>query len=77
MLKSAAALLLEPRLGERFDAVVTGASDKGTWVRALRPPVEGKLIRGFEGLEVGHRLAVQLVGADVERGFIDFVPTAR
>ena len=75
--KSAAALLLEPRLGERFDAVVTAASEKGTWVRVLRPPVEGKLVRGFEGLDVGRRLRVELVATDVERGFIDFAPALR
>ena len=71
--KSAAALLLEPRIGQRFEAVVTGASDKGTWVRTLDPPAEGKLVHGFEGLEVGDRLRVKLISTDVERGFIDFV----
>ena len=70
--KSAAALLLESRIGERFDALVTGASDKGTWVRLLQPPVEGRLVSGFQGLDVGHRLRVQLIHTDVERGFIDF-----
>jgi exoribonuclease-2 len=71
--KSTAALLLEGRLGERFDAVVTGASDKGTWVRIFRPPAEGKLQHGLEGLEVGDKLRVKLISTDVERGFIDFV----
>jgi len=71
--KSAAAMLLEGRLGQRFDGVVTGASEKGTWVRVFTPPVEGKLVQGWEGLEVGDRLRVKLVGTDVERGFIDFV----
>ena len=71
--KSAAALLLHPRIGERFDAIVTGASVKGTWVRIFQPAVEGKVVRGFEGLDVGDRTRVQLVGADVEKGFIDFV----
>jgi len=52
---------------------VTGASEKGTWVRLLRPPVEGKLERGFEGLDVGDRLRVRLVKTDAERGFVDFV----
>ncbi|HUL20323.1 MAG TPA: RNB domain-containing ribonuclease [Thermodesulfobacteriota bacterium] len=70
--KSAAALLLEPRIGERFDAIVTGASEKGTWVRLFHPPVEGKLLEGFEGLDVGDRVRVELTGTDVERGFIDF-----
>jgi exoribonuclease-2 len=70
--KSAAALLLESSIGQRFDGIVTGASEKGTWVRLFHPPVEGKLIRGFEGLDVGDRVRVQLIGTDVERGFIDF-----
>jgi exoribonuclease-2 len=71
--KSAAALLLAPRIGERFDAIVTGASPKGTWARVLAPPVEGKVVRGFEGLDVGDRVRVELVRTDVERGYIDFV----
>jgi exoribonuclease-2 len=70
--KSAAALLLEGRRGDRFDAVVTGASEKGTWVRAFHPAVEGRLERGFEGLDVGDRVRVRLISTDVERGFIDF-----
>jgi len=73
--KSAAALLLEQRIGERFDAVVTGASEKGTWVRVLHPPVEGKLVHGFEGVSVGQKLRVKLIGTDFEKGFIDFVRT--
>jgi exoribonuclease R len=70
--KSAAAILMETRIGEQFDAIVTGASDKGTWVRLLHPPVEGRLESGFGSLDVGHRLRVQLVRTDVERGYIDF-----
>jgi len=70
--KSAAAILLEARIGEQFDAIVTGASDKGTWVRLLTVPVEGRVVRGFEGVDVGDRIHVQLVSVDVERGFIDF-----
>jgi VacB/RNase II family 3'-5' exoribonuclease len=70
--KSAAAMLLQPRIGERFDAIVTGASDKGTWVRLLHPPIEGRLVSGFEGMDVGHKLRVQLIRTDVERGYIDF-----
>ena len=73
MEKSAAALLLASRIGERFDAIVTGASEKGTWVRIFRPAVEGKVVRGFEGLDVGDRVRVELADTDVERGFIDFV----
>ena len=70
--KSAAAMLLESRVGEQFDAIVTGAAPKGTWVRLLYPPVEGKLVHGFEGVDVGDRLRVQLIHTDVERGFIYF-----
>ena len=70
--KSAAAMLLESRVGEQFDAIVTGASDKGTWVRLLHPPIEGRLESGFESMDVGHRLRVQLVRTDVEQGYIDF-----
>ena len=70
--KSAAALLLESRIGEQFDAIVTGASSKGTWVRLLNMPVEGKLVHGFEGIDVGDRIRVQLISVDVERGYIDF-----
>ena len=70
--KSAAALVLESRINQVFDAVVTGASAKGTWVRLLHPPVEGKVISGFEGLDVGHKCRVQLIHTDVEHGYIDF-----
>ena len=70
--KSAAAMLLESRIGERFDGIVTGASDKGTWVRLLHPPIEGRLVSGFGGVDVGHRLRVELIHTDVERGYIDF-----
>jgi ribonuclease R len=71
--KSAVAQLLSNRIGEAFDALVTGASEKGTWVRILKPPVEGKLVSGQAGVRVGDRITVQLSGLDIERGFIDFV----
>jgi VacB/RNase II family 3'-5' exoribonuclease len=70
--KSAAAMVLESKINQQFDAIVTGASSKGTWVRLLHPPIEGRLVSGFEGLDVGHRCRVQLLHTDVERGFIDF-----
>jgi VacB/RNase II family 3'-5' exoribonuclease len=70
--KSAAAMLLESRIGEQFDAIVTGASDAGTWARLLTIPVEGRVARGFEGVDVGDKIRVQLISVDVERGFIDF-----
>lgn len=70
--KSAAALLLVDRIGDELKAVVTGVSEKGTWVRTWHPRVEGKLERGCEGLDVGDRIRVRLISVDVERGFIDF-----
>ena len=70
--KSAAALLLAPRLGARFEGIVTGASDKGTWVRISGPAAEGRVVRGYRGLDVGERVRVELVHTDVSRGFIDF-----
>jgi exoribonuclease-2 len=70
--KSAAAIFLAGRVGETFDAIVTGASAKGTWVRVLKPPAEGMLTAGATGADVGDRLRVRLVGVDVNRGFIDF-----
>jgi VacB/RNase II family 3'-5' exoribonuclease len=70
--KSVAAQLLEGRVGATFDAIVTGASAKGTWVRIVNPPAEGKLLKGEQGVDVGDQLKVQLVGVNVERGFIDF-----
>lgn len=71
--KSAAALLLESRIGEQFDGIVTGASEKGSWVRLLTIPVEGKLMSGFEGMDVGDRIRVQLTSVNVEKGFIDLI----
>ena len=70
--KSAAAMLLGDKVGQEFDGIGTGASEKGTWVRVFSPPVEGRLIHGFEGADVGHQVRVRLVHTDVERGFIDF-----
>ena len=70
--KSAAALLLESRIGEQFDSIVTGASEKGTWIRLLTVPVEGKLVQGFEDMDVGDRIRVKLTSVDVQQGFIDF-----
>ena len=70
--KSAAALLLQSRIGERFESMVTGASEKGTWVRLLDIPVEGMLKSGFKGIDVGDQISVELIFVDVEQGFIDF-----
>jgi exoribonuclease II len=70
--KSEAALLLESRLGERFDALVTGTAADGVWVRLLNPPAEGKLVHSLGALAVGDKVRVKLVSTNVERGFIDF-----
>jgi VacB/RNase II family 3'-5' exoribonuclease len=70
--KSAAAMLLSSRIGEQFDAICTGAADKGTWVRTFRPPIEGRLLHGYEGVDVGNQLKVRLIHADVDKGYIDF-----
>ncbi len=66
------ALAIADRRAVRRD--VSGSSDKGTWVRIFQPPIEGKLVSGFEGINVGHRLRVQLISVDVDRGYIDFKP---
>jgi exoribonuclease-2 len=72
VLKAAAAFLLQGRMGETFDAIVTGAAPKGTYVRITRPLIEGRLVRGFEGADVGDTLRVRLVGLDVQQSHIDF-----
>jgi exoribonuclease-2 len=72
VLKAAAALLLQDRIGTSFDAIVTGASGKGTYVRIAQPLVEGRLVRGQEGADVGDALRVRLVSVDAGQGFIDF-----
>ena len=70
--KSEAALYLHKHVGQRFDAVVTGRSEKATWVRIFTPPAEGLLVAGEWSLVVGTQIRVKLVGTNVERGFIDF-----
>ena len=70
--KSAAAMMLESRIGEQFDALVTGASDKGTWARLLAIPVEGRVMQGAEGVDVGDKIRVELISTDVDRGYINF-----
>jgi exoribonuclease II len=75
--KSAGALFLSKRIGEHFEAVVTGASEKGTWVRVLSPAVEGKVVQNARGLDVGDRVRVKLILVNVEQGWIDFAATGR
>jgi VacB/RNase II family 3'-5' exoribonuclease len=73
MKKSASISLLSSKIGETFDALVTGAGDKGTWVRVISPPVEGKLIKGDENVDVGDSIRVKLIQVNIEKGFIDFM----
>jgi VacB/RNase II family 3'-5' exoribonuclease len=70
--KSAAALLLTKRIGEVFNALVTGVNATGTWVRLTQPPAEGRLEEGFTGVDVGDQIRVRLLRTDVRRGFLDF-----
>jgi exoribonuclease-2 len=72
MNKRIAAVAMHDRIGEIFPAVVTGVTPKGVFVRALSPPVEGRLMRGEQGLDVGDQLRVKLLNTDPQRGFIDF-----
>jgi exoribonuclease-2 len=72
MSKRIAAVAMSGRIGETFDAIVTGVTPKGTFVRVMQPHVEGLLARGQEGLDVGDKLRVKLVSTDAERGYIDF-----
>jgi exoribonuclease-2 len=72
MRKVAAAVLLRDKIGEVFEAIVTGVTDKGTFARILKPPVDGRIIRGERGLRVGEKVRVRLLSTDPERGFIDF-----
>lgn len=72
VLKAAGAFLLAGRIGETFDAIVTGAAAKGTYVRIGSPMLEGRVVRGFEGLDVGDTPRVRLVAVDAAQGYIDF-----
>jgi VacB/RNase II family 3'-5' exoribonuclease len=72
MSKRLAALAMSHRIGQIFDALVTGVTPKGTFVRVLQPRVEGLLAQGQQGVDVGDRLPVKLIRTDVQRGYIDF-----
>jgi exoribonuclease-2 len=72
MRKVASACVLHRRIGEIFEAVVTGASPKGTYVRLLKFPAEGRVMRGTEGIDVGDKVRVRLISVEVALGFIDF-----
>jgi exoribonuclease-2 len=70
--KCAAAAMLRPRVGQEFDAIVSGINASGMWVRLMHPPVEGKLLTGAKHLDIGNRVRVRLESVNPERGFIDF-----
>jgi VacB/RNase II family 3'-5' exoribonuclease len=72
MSKRLAAVAMRHRIGELFDAIVTGATDHGTFVRVLQPHIEGLLVQGDKGLDVGDKLRVKLIRTDVQKGYIDF-----
>jgi exoribonuclease-2 len=70
--KIAAAILFSDRIGQHFKAIVTGKNQSGTFVRVVNPPVEGMLVRGGDGVDVGDEIDVQLLSTNPKRGFIDF-----
>jgi VacB/RNase II family 3'-5' exoribonuclease len=70
--KQAAALLLSSRIGEDFDAIITGVADKGTFARLVDPPAEGRIVQGEKGLDVGDHVRVRLLATEPRKGFIDF-----
>lgn len=72
MSKRLSAIAMQHHIGEVFDAIVTGASDKGTFVRVMQPHIEGMLTQGDQGLDVGDRLRAKLIRTDVQKGYIDF-----
>jgi VacB/RNase II family 3'-5' exoribonuclease len=72
MRKVVAATVMKRHIGESFDAIVTGVTSHGTFARILRPPVDGRIVRGEEGLKVGEKIGVRLLSADPRNGFIDF-----
>lgn len=73
MVKSAAALFLSDYIGTTYAGIITGASSKGTWVRITTPPAEGKILEGYEGLDVGDKIFVKLISVNIAKGFINFV----
>jgi exoribonuclease-2 len=72
MRKVAAAVFMRSRVGDRFDAIVTGVTAKGTFARMVRPPVDGMVVKGEAGLKVGQKVRVKLLSTDPEHGYIDF-----
>ena len=72
MRKVIAASVLSPRIGEEFEAIVTGVKPIGTFARLLNPPADGRIVKGEEGLQVGEKIKVRLIETNPQRGFIDF-----
>jgi exoribonuclease-2 len=72
MQKRIAAVVLHSRIGQSFPAIVTGVNNYGTFVRTLNPHVDGKLVEGGKGLDVGDKVTVKLISTNPEKGFIDF-----
>lgn len=72
MAKRAAAVAFANRVGQKFEAVVTGVTPKGVFVRVQNPPIEGRLMRGEQGLDVGDQVEVTLLRTEPAQGFIDF-----
>jgi exoribonuclease-2 len=72
MRKVAAALLLKNQIGQQFNAIVTGVTEKGTYARIVKPPVDGRVMRGEKGMRVGEKVRVRLLSTDPQHGFIDF-----
>jgi exoribonuclease-2 len=70
--KTIAAAVMAPRIGETFEAIVTGITPKGVFARILNPPVDGRIVSGESGLEVGEKVSIKLIDTDSQRGFIDF-----
>jgi exoribonuclease-2 len=72
MSKRLAAVAMQHRIGEVFDAIVTGETDHGTFVRVMQPHIEGLLAEGDHGLDVGDKLRARLIRTDIQKGYIDF-----
>ena len=70
--KTIAAVVMASRIGETFDAIVTGITPSGTFARTFHPPVDGRIVAGEERLLVGEKVRVKLISTDPEKGFIDF-----
>jgi len=68
---------LKDRIGDTFDGIVTGAAEKGTYVRLIQPPAEGKIVQGERGLRVGQKVRVRLLKTDPYKAFIDFACVGR